>query len=288
MNDVLVSICCLAYNHEPFIKQCLDGFIMQKCNFKFEVLIHDDASTDKTAAIIREYETRYPDIIKPIYQDENQYSKGIRPTFNFNFPRCRGKYIAICEGDDYWIDQNKLQKQVDFLEANEDYNFSMGKVYKLYEKTQKKSYKEVVNPSQKDTYLIKDYIKEMFSQTSSFMMRNNFTLPHWITKVHAADQSIVIIATSNKKIKYHDDFFSVYRINADSVSFKTDPKIAYEKSIFFLNSIDEFTHYKHKNIIKVKKINNFLFYKMKQIDNPTIDIFFKVLMRANLYLIKLL
>ncbi|HHX61228.1 MAG TPA: glycosyltransferase [Epulopiscium sp.] len=100
----LVSICCLAYNHEKFIRQALDGFIMQESNFPIEVLIHDDASTDDTANIIREYEKKYPEIIKPIYQTENQYSKGVGISVTYNFPRAKGKYIAMCEGDDYWTD----------------------------------------------------------------------------------------------------------------------------------------------------------------------------------------
>ena len=114
--DVMVSICCITYNHAPFIRQCLDGFIMQKTDFAFEVLIHDDASTDGTEEIIREYEARYPEIIKPLYEVENQWIKGRRGSKVFNFPRAQGKYIALCEGDDYWTDPFKLQKQVDFGE----------------------------------------------------------------------------------------------------------------------------------------------------------------------------
>ena len=121
-NLPLVSICCITFNHEKYIDQTLEGFLMQKTNFSFEILIHDDASTDATADIIREYEAKYPNIIKPIYQTENQFSKGIRSMYGvFNFPRATGKYIAMCEGDDYWIDENKLQSQADFLEQNEDY-----------------------------------------------------------------------------------------------------------------------------------------------------------------------
>lgn len=119
--NVLVSICCLTYNHALYVRQCLDGFVMQKTNFQIEVLIYDDASTDGTQDIIREYEEKYPDIIKPIYQKENQYSKGVRVSLVYNYPRVKGKYIAICEGDDYWIDPYKLQKQVDFLESHPDY-----------------------------------------------------------------------------------------------------------------------------------------------------------------------
>ena len=104
-NQIVVSIQCLTYNHAPYIRQCLDGFVMQKTNFRFEAIIHDDASTDGTQEIIREYEKKYPDIIKPIYQKENQYSKGI-PGYITNIisSKCKGKYFALCEGDDFWID----------------------------------------------------------------------------------------------------------------------------------------------------------------------------------------
>lgn len=122
-NQIVVSIQCLAYNHAPYIRQCLDGFVMQKTNFRFEAIIHDDASTDGTQDIIREYEQKYPDIIKPIYETENQYSKGI-PGYITDLisSKCKGKYIALCEGDDYWTDPLKLQKQVDFLEEHEDFS----------------------------------------------------------------------------------------------------------------------------------------------------------------------
>ena len=114
----MVSICCTTYNHEKYIRDALDGFLMQKTSFKFEVLIHDDASTDGTADIIREYEEQYPDIIKPIYQTVNQYSKSVPITKTYQIPRASGKYIAMCEGDDFWTDEYKLQKQFDALEHN--------------------------------------------------------------------------------------------------------------------------------------------------------------------------
>lgn len=116
----MVSICCLAYNQEAYIAQTLQSFIDQITDFPFEVLVHDDASTDKTADIIRQFEVKYPDIIKPIYQTENQHSKNVRISFTYQYPRATGKYIAMCEGDDYWIDPHKLQKQVDYMEAHPD------------------------------------------------------------------------------------------------------------------------------------------------------------------------
>lgn len=120
-NSILVSIKCAVYNHEPYLRQCLEGFVMQKTNFQFEAIVHDDASTDGSATIIREYAEKYPDIIKPIYETENQYSKRDGSLSRIMNAACKGKYIAVCEGDDYWIDPLKLQKQVDFLEENPDY-----------------------------------------------------------------------------------------------------------------------------------------------------------------------
>lgn len=122
MNKPLVSICCVTYNHAPFIRQCLDGFLMQK-GVDFEILIHDDCSTDGTTEIIREYAEKYPDLIFPLYETENQFCKPGRESMDFyNYRRAQGKYIALCEGDDYWTDPLKLQKQVEFMEANPDYS----------------------------------------------------------------------------------------------------------------------------------------------------------------------
>ena len=120
-----VTIRCLAYNHEPYIRDCLEGFVMQRASFRFEAVVHDDASTDGTAAIIKEYAERYPDIIKPIFETENQYSKHDGSLRRIMDEHTRGKYVAFCEGDDYWTDPLKLQKQVDFLEAHPEVSLSV-------------------------------------------------------------------------------------------------------------------------------------------------------------------
>ena len=118
MESILVSVVCNTYNQEAYIRDALHGFVMQKTTFPFEILVHDDASTDSTAEIIREYTEKYPDFIKPILQTENQYSKKVSISKEFQFSRAQGKYIAFCEGDDYWTDPFKLQKQVDALEQH--------------------------------------------------------------------------------------------------------------------------------------------------------------------------
>lgn len=116
----IVSICCITYNQRDYIRQCLDGFLMQKTSFPLEIIVHDDASTDGTQDVIKEYAKKHPELFQIIIQKENQYSQGVN-VLNNVFSCARGKYIAICEGDDYWTDPLKLQKQVDFLEKNGDF-----------------------------------------------------------------------------------------------------------------------------------------------------------------------
>jgi glycosyltransferase involved in cell wall biosynthesis len=118
----VVSVCCVTYNHERYIADCLEGILAQRTRFPFEVLLHDDASMDCTRDVILEYEQRFPSLLRPIYQTCNQYSQGRNVNPEFNFVRARGKYLAICEGDDVWLDVTKLQSQVDFLESNPGYS----------------------------------------------------------------------------------------------------------------------------------------------------------------------
>src|SRR5690606_36942274 len=153
--------------------QCLDSFLMQQCDFDFEILIHDDASTDGTASIIQEYHNRYPSIIKPILQVENQYSKGVRGiNLIYNFPRAEGKYIAMCEGDDYWEDPLKLQKQVSILDTNKNYSLVVGGYCSKHEYT-----KEEQN-------IIKESSKDCGDNGYSFNLHD--TYKHWNTKVLTA------------------------------------------------------------------------------------------------------
>jgi glycosyltransferase involved in cell wall biosynthesis len=126
LESPLVSIWSITYNHVEFIKDCLEGILSQKTNFKYELVIGDDASTDGTSEILRDYATKYPKIIKPIINQTNIGS--YRNSFETVLPELKGKYIAICEGDDYWTDPLKLQKQVDFLEANTSYSMTCSNV----------------------------------------------------------------------------------------------------------------------------------------------------------------
>ena len=130
-----VAINCLVYNHEPYLRECLEGFVMQQTDFPFVAIVHDDASTDHSADIIREYAAKYPDIIHPIYETENQYSKkngSLTKIMDTAIEATGAPYIAMCEGDDYWIDPHKLQKQVDYLDQHSDCVITSHRFVKRY------------------------------------------------------------------------------------------------------------------------------------------------------------
>ena len=171
---IIVTIIILTYNHEKYIKQALEGCLNQQTDFIYKIIIHDDASTDKTAEIIKEYQAKYPDIIKPIFQTENQYSKGNPISQKYIYPQIESKYVALCEGDDYWIDSSKLQKQVDFLEANPDYSICFHPVKIIYEDKPNKINIFPDKKTLKEEITFEKLLKTNFIQTNSVMYRWRF------------------------------------------------------------------------------------------------------------------
>lgn len=121
MNNIMVSICCITYNHKDYIGDAINGFLNQSTNFPFEVIIHDDASIDGTQAMVKEFSQRMANF-HTIFQTQNQWAIGVKASPTFVWPKATGKYIALCEGDDYWIDDKKLQKQIDYLENHPECN----------------------------------------------------------------------------------------------------------------------------------------------------------------------
>jgi glycosyltransferase involved in cell wall biosynthesis len=130
ISQPVVSILCTTYNHEPYIEDALEGFLIQDTDFPFQIIIHDDASTDRTADIIREYVAAYPNLFRPVLQKVNLYSRGLSRD-EFIEPLLLGEYVARCEGDDYWIDKDKLQRQVSFLKNNPAVNVSFHPTIKI-------------------------------------------------------------------------------------------------------------------------------------------------------------
>ncbi|MDH7476211.1 MAG: glycosyltransferase [Microgenomates group bacterium] len=208
---IKVSILCLTYNHEKYIKQALDSFLMQKTNFDFEVLIHDDASTDKTPQIIKQYQKKYPNIIKPIFSKYNKYSKGIRDlAIKYLLPKAKGKYIAVCDGDDYWIDKNKLQLQVNYLDKNKNCSIVFHAVKWVFENKEEpdRIFPKCLNLKE---YNFQNLLKGNYIQPCSVMYRKenfinipriDFALVDWFVNLYHA---------SKGKIGYIDKIMSVYR-----------------------------------------------------------------------------
>lgn len=215
-SNIVVSVICNTYNHELYIRQCLEGFVMQKASFKFEVLIHDDASTDKTADIIREYEAQYPDIIKPIYQTENQYSKKTGIMKTFQYPRVKGKYIALCEGDDYWIDPLKLQKQVDFMEGHPNHSLCFHAHNNEYSNGKSDAIRRY------STDMIECPMEDIIMGGGGFMATNSMvykagihkSYPEWVKMCPVGDLPLMLLLSTKGSVGYINEIMSCYRISS--------------------------------------------------------------------------
>ena len=215
----LVSICCLTYNHESFIRDALDGFLNQKTSFPFEIVIYDDASTDRTPDIIREYVRRFPGRFRPLLNVENQYSKGItNPSGAFNFPRARGKYIAMCEGDDYWTDPDKLQRQIDYLENHPDCTLCIHRARVLTVDGSRSD--KWVRPYRRSRRISPEEIidKSRGSATASmvFPARLVEEIPSYYTDCPVGDIPLHLMAAVQGYGYYMDRSMSVYRVGVAS------------------------------------------------------------------------
>ena len=216
-----VSISCLTYNHGKFIEEALKGFLMQKTNFAFEILIHDDASTDNTVEIIKKYQKKFPDIIKPVFQNNNLWSQGIRAlSATYNFPRAKGEYIAMCEGDDFWTDPEKLQKQVDFLDENHDYVACVHGAY-FYDEGKGK---RVFSKFEKVTGDFDLNLAKIFNESGgvypscSILMRNSPPFyPNELLKFPSGDLTLIVFLKLKGKIRFLKGMWATYRIHSNGV-----------------------------------------------------------------------
>ncbi len=262
--EPLVSVGCITYNHEDYIEEAIQSFLMQKTNFPFEVIIHDDASTDDTAKIIKRYAKKYPNIIKPIFQIENQYSQINGPIYpRFVYPKCNGEYIALCEGDDYWTDPFKLQKQVDILEKHSgcSWSFHPAQIVNHIKPTGKIC--RITNNNkvfgEQDIFKIN---KTRFSPTASILFRTRHIkqLPNWVLNAPVGDLPLKLYLTTKGKAYYINEAMSAYRINV-AVSWNSDYKSNLNKRkklhlglIKMLHSFNIYTKYKYYEQIINKQI----------------------------------
>jgi len=214
-----VSIVCTTFNHEKYISQALDGFLSQVTNFPFEIIIHDDASTDETRSIIERYVEQYPLVIKPIFQEVNQYSLGGFKPMVYAARRAKGHYLALCEGDDYWIDETKLQQQYDSLESQQNLDFCFHSAYQLKNDVLEDKPDWVYAGRQ--LFQIKDILESAtgtFAPTASYMIRRNVIdlLPEWFfARAPVGDFFLEMYAAKKGGAFYLDTPMSVYRTLSD-------------------------------------------------------------------------
>lgn len=243
----LVAIHCLVYNHEPFLRDCFEGFVMQKTNFPFVAIVHDDASTDRSAAIIREYEQKYPLIFRPIYEIENQWSKHdgtLESIMNKAIDTSGVKYVAMCEGDDYWIDPHKLQKQVDFMEANPE----IGLCYTDYNRLEDKSGILIESLFEKQkTYRTISYdeflLKPGYLAPMTWLYR--FDLMSYICNadVHTdGTYAYMLEFLYNSKVAYIPEVTAVYRSHVGSASYPMGDKALFRYAVGVFRTQIHYTH----------------------------------------------
>lgn len=260
MTKPLVSIICTTYNHEKYIKKCLDGFVMQKIDFPIEIIVHDDASTDKTADIIKEYQKKYPHLFKCIFQEKNLYSQGY-DIFEIIKPLISGKYVAFCEGDDFWIDENKLQLQFDYLQKNPNCSLCVHNANKYLVSTGE-TILQTTCDEEKD-YSIEEIVEgggALFATNSIFAKKEIATeQPKCFYCPRVSDFQIIIYGAFCGTVHYLPFIMSQYNCGTSgswTERFMSDPsekKKHYIDLVNMLQNIDEYYDYRYHELFLKKE-----------------------------------
>lgn len=249
-NKITVSVCMITYNHEKYIAQAIEGVLMQKTNFPIELIIGEDCSKDNTRNICIEYQKKYPHLIKLILNEQNI---GIMPNFVQNLKACTGKYIALCEGDDYWTDPLKLQKQVDFLENNREYILSVHNAKIINENGDSMG---LFNTTLKKHLLdIYDIINSWIIPTASMVFRKeSLIIPEWINYIPNGDLALQLILAGMGRINYADEVMNVYRKHNEGISTRVNKNpIKYLQGHKFLwKKINQYYDYKYNSQFQKK------------------------------------
>ncbi len=240
INTPLVSICTITYNQENFIVEALDSFLMQETNFPFEMVIDDDCSSDGTAKIINEYMKKYPNIMNVRLRNKNV---GSMSNYTENIQRVKGKYIALCEGDDYWTDPRKLQKQIDFLMSNPLYAACFHDCIITHEKKESNEEQHLRIGNRKiveDVDLI-SIIDENNIATASIMFKNFIEeIPKYWKETSKGDYALMVTIAVQGKIKYLPEVMSAYRIHDGGVWSSRSEIYKEEKAIRFYHLLQEY------------------------------------------------
>ena len=242
----MVSVSLICYNQEKYISKAIDSVLMQKTKFDYEIVLSDDCSTDSTAEICKKYAEKYPDIIRLIKRDKN--IGGVR-NYLENYKLCKGKYISYLEGDDFFVDPYKLQKQVDFLEKNPDYAICCGHVEVIDEYGE---FKGRLLTSMKDTYTVNELCRCDFISTPTCMVRNHLidTIPEWLFEFNGCDWTFDIVNAEHGKIKFMDEILAAYRIHNHGEWSKLTEKERIKSVISMVEKVNKYTKYKYDKDFK--------------------------------------
>lgn len=252
-----VSVLVITYNHERYIAQAINSILMQAVNFDYEIIIGEDASTDRTRQIVLELEKQHPDKIRVMLQTEADAERdraaglGGKSNFVKGLQACQGQYLALLEGDDYWTDSAKLQKQVDFLQQHPDFASCFHNVEIIHQDGTKQSGNSCP-PDQKEVSNIEDLLAENFMQTGSVMYRRSLIgkLPEWFHTSSIGDWPLHIMVAQHGNIGYLDRVMGAYRIHEGAYWSAKPTAHKLLASIKLLNSLNEYLGYKYDRQIK--------------------------------------
>ena len=234
--EITVSVIVLTYNHGPYIRQALDSILEQKTTFSYEILVGDDASTDATGEIVRQYGEKYPNRVRAFIREKNL---GATRNLYELFLQARGKYIASCEGDDYWCDPNKLQRQVDFLESHPDHSGCTHDCRIVDEKGEPLPDQVLPWVCTKEEYTLRDFKGIYLPGQAAALVHRNFFLDagHDYSILYqadpmVADRTVALIVAAQGKIRRFPDVMSCYRVrtqagaqNATSALFRNNANV---------------------------------------------------------------
>lgn len=259
----MVSIRTSTYNHGPYIRQCIEGVLMQKTTFSFEYIIGEDCSTDETREIVLEYSKKYPNIIRVVTAD---YNVGSKANGRRCIQRCRGKYMAICEGDDYWIDPLKLQKQFEFLEQNEEYSMCFHRCKEIFDGINKE--KAFLHLESRE-YTGFDILKKWSIPTASVLFRNyGDYLCQNCNGIFYGDIFLFLLLAEKGKLYCLPDIMSVYRRNLNGVtSLPYNTQLLYSYFRHY-KSLDSFFKGKYHTILETKILMTSLGLIKRLFPNP--------------------
>lgn len=272
MQEPIVSVIMITYNHEEFIEQAINSVLMQECNFLIELIIANDCSKDGTDNVVNEIINKHPKSGLIRYTKHNE-NLGMMPNFVWALNQSRGKYIALCEGDDYWIDPLKLQKQVDFLEVNPDFSLICHNAFKIIQDGVSTK-EEIFNNSTKDYEIsIDNILNQWVIPTASMLMRRKYVqeLPYWFLKIYSGDFSLALILKYYGKVWFLNEKMSVYRQQFSGSSataiFSKQGLFLLNQHIQLLNYYNEFTKNKYCKLVNKRILfleNEIKFYNLKQ------------------------